>query len=491
VGVFGIMKKMENEFGQEHEVTHEEAPASLWSMRRKFLYFLLFVGVIILLSIYPIYKTFFSAAPTCFDGKQNQGEVGVDCGGPCTLVCSQQVTPVNIIWGNFFKVQDGIYDIAALIENQNTGAGVKHLAYTLRLFDGSNQLIAERSGVSFLNPNERTLLFEPNVEVLNQVPARVEVDLGTPEWTVAKDTKPSLVVKNKVLSNTDTEPRLTVTLENDDNTPLQNIEARALVYDAQRNIIAVSSTFVDGLIPGESRTVFFTWPNPISGIGYQHACTAPVDAMLVFDRSGSMNDDNTDPPEPITTAKNAAQAFVDNMQARDDIGLVSFATNASLDQALTSDRTRLKSAINAITIGTPDNEQQTNIGDGARAAINELVSGHTRADAKKALVLLTDGIASRPLNPNDPKDEQYPETYAEQQIAQAKADNILVYVIGLGAKVNQSFLQSIATTPAYYYGAATASDLAQIYREIAASVCTDEAFITEILVRTDGFTSVQ
>jgi hypothetical protein len=32
--------------------------------------------------------------PTCFDGIQNQGETGVDCGGPCALSCNTNSTPV-------------------------------------------------------------------------------------------------------------------------------------------------------------------------------------------------------------------------------------------------------------------------------------------------------------------------------------------------------------------------------------------------------------
>lgn len=35
------------------------------------------------------------ACPTCFDGIQNGGETGVDCGGPCALICSTNATPVN------------------------------------------------------------------------------------------------------------------------------------------------------------------------------------------------------------------------------------------------------------------------------------------------------------------------------------------------------------------------------------------------------------
>jgi len=39
------------------------------------------------------------ACPTCFDGIQNQGETGVDCGGPCALTCTTNSTPVSSACG--------------------------------------------------------------------------------------------------------------------------------------------------------------------------------------------------------------------------------------------------------------------------------------------------------------------------------------------------------------------------------------------------------
>jgi hypothetical protein len=39
------------------------------------------------------------ACPTCFDGIRNQGETGVDCGGPCALSCTTNSTPVSSACG--------------------------------------------------------------------------------------------------------------------------------------------------------------------------------------------------------------------------------------------------------------------------------------------------------------------------------------------------------------------------------------------------------
>ena len=46
----------------------------------------LFVGLVV-----------FYEAPTCFDGKRNGTEEGVDCGGSCDLICSFSAADIEIL----------------------------------------------------------------------------------------------------------------------------------------------------------------------------------------------------------------------------------------------------------------------------------------------------------------------------------------------------------------------------------------------------------
>jgi Mg-chelatase subunit ChlD len=207
--------------------------------------------------------------------------------------------------------------------------------------------------------------------------------------------------------------------------------------------------------------------------------------MLVFDRSGSMGFGGQDPPQPLTDAKNAALVFIDGMQDVDQVGLVSFATVASdpVDQTLTSLQSSVKKAIESIVIFSPASEQHTNIGDGIEKATQELLSMRNNSRAKKAIVLLTDGVASRPLNPEKETDQDYPEAYASERAEIARNSEISLYTIGLGDAVNEEFLRdNIATAPNYYYKAATSAGLKEIYDEIAQAVCEEESFTTDVVV---------
>ena len=202
-----------------------------------------------------------------------------------------------------------------------------------------------------------------------------------------------------------------------------------------------------------------------------------------------MNDDGAEPPQPLTDAKEAAQLFIDKMQSVDQVGLVSFATEASspIDQELTLESIALKQTISSLSINVPDYEQHTNLGAGIRYAAKELNSSRHNYQAKKAMVVLTDGITSRPLDPNNLSDDEiYPQKYARAQAQGAQSDNIMVYVIGLGSNLNEGFLRDyVASTNSHYYKAANSSELSDIYAEIALSVCENRTYKVQIFVRGD------
>lgn len=197
-------------------------------------------------------------------------------------------------------------------------------------------------------------------------------------------------------------------------------------------------------------------PNP--------SCAAlPVDVVMVMDRSGSMGYDS---PTRLSQAKIAANSFIDNLQSNDQSALVSYATTATLNKTLSNIHSSTKTAINSLTASGA-----TNIGDAISMANNELTSIRASSTAPKVEILLTDGMANKPNGPG------YGEYAADVAYAKAKADaaallGIKIFTIGLGASVNTSMLQYIAsTTGAEYHFAPTGADLTAIYQQISEELC--------------------
>lgn len=112
----------------------------------------------------------------------------------------------------------------------------------------------------------------------------------------------------------------------------------------------------------------------------------PVDAVLVIDRSGSMNTD-MDGQSRLYWAKAAATNFVNNMSSGDQVGLVTYGGTASVVNSLSTDFTTVKANIDSISQGgyTPTREA-------LRLAIQDVISNrNTNPKSIQAIVLMSDG----------------------------------------------------------------------------------------------------
>ncbi|MBI5400991.1 MAG: VWA domain-containing protein [Candidatus Yonathbacteria bacterium] len=457
-----------------------------WAQKRKIMYALGFAGIAVLLAAYPVYQVT-HPAPTCFDQKQNGTETGVDCGGSCVSVCTAEVKAPRVVWGKAFPLEGDRYDLGAYVENANVGAGVKNARYTFKVFDSAGNILIEKKGETELAPASAVILFATGI-ALSGNPDRVDVAFDASDlthWNKASTASSVVTSKNQSLRNTDTKPRLNAIMVNTDLVDdVANLVLSAIIYDARRHPVAVSSTYVNSIPRASEQPVFFTWPHRFTKNPRGGMCATPVDTMLVFDRSGSMDVGRKNPPEPLTTAKNAAIAYVDSANTVDKVGLVSFANTASspIDHELSVDHKAVINALSAIAI-SKDELQNTNFGDAIKSAFAELQSARHVSTAKRVIVALTDGDANRPLDPVTKKDGGYAKEYAANAANDARKEGIGLYAIGLGTNIDEAFLRDrIGGDPAHYFSAPTAESLQAVYKTISETVCPPENFITEIVV---------
>ena len=196
-----------------------------------------------------------------------------------------------------------------------------------------------------------------------------------------------------------------------------------------------------------------------------------------------MNNDGGTPPQPITSVLNAAQSFTNRLQAADQASLVTFATHAQVRAGLTSDVRSVANRIAALTIDPEEERGSTNTGQGILQAGDVLSGTQQNPEARKVLVLLTDGLATTP--------DANPEAFALRAAQTVKNSGVIIYTIGLGAEVNMEFLRQIASTPGQAYAAPSTGDLERIYRAITAALCEDGPAVIEIIPKTTaGFEGV-
>jgi len=173
--------------------------------------------------------------------------------------------------------------------------------------------------------------------------------------------------------------------------------------------------------------------------------------MLIFDRSTSMRG------APLRAAKEAAVRLLDYLDpALDQVGLVSFAGEAQLDQPLSHEWDQLRTSIGAITV-LPN----TNIHKGLRQAMAELQSDRRNPEARTLMIIFSDGRS-------DPEQ-------ARAEADKAKAAGIRIISIGIGSGVDPTLMQAIASSPEDAYFVDDAASLADVYEQIGTGLSCEDA----------------
>ncbi|MDP2676118.1 MAG: hypothetical protein Q8O83_00300 [bacterium] len=228
-----------------------------WRAQRQLTYFGIFSTIIFLIVFLLIF--FFQPAPTCFDRIQNQEEEGIDCGGPCEKGCLGDIKNVVVLWNRVFEVIPSHYDVAVLVENPNLFAGAPIVHYQIKLHDDKNVLVALRGGTTFINPQERFMIFESNIQTANRVPVQASIEFERIPWERIEEEKPQVTAFNFRMTQFPT-GRLDITLRNGNFLPAEQIETAVALLDENGNAFAVSKTRVESIQAESSRDISFTWP---------------------------------------------------------------------------------------------------------------------------------------------------------------------------------------------------------------------------------------
>lgn len=202
-------------------------------------------------------------APTCFDRKQNQSEVGVDCGGPCTFYCVGELAEPKVRWVRTFEVRPGITHAVAYIEHTYPTAAARKINYSFKLYDDNNTLITERTGSTFLGTMGRTAIVETLIKTGTVKPAIVRFSITPPlPWEKVPVVYSQVVLKTDrtLLESEPSLTRVTATIENTSRISFRNVQVVTILYDKDDNAVTASQALLLSL-PGESeQTLTFTWP---------------------------------------------------------------------------------------------------------------------------------------------------------------------------------------------------------------------------------------
>ncbi len=233
-----------------------------WRLRRQFS--LVMTVVLFLVLVGGLYFYFTNPLPTCADNKQNQKELGVDCGGPCAKVCRFETANLIVLWTRVFEITPGNYSAIAYIENPNRQFGLADFDYQFILTSATGAEVARTTGRSFANSKERFIIFSSNITAPAGTVSRAFLEFPSPlTWQRSAKTDLKLEIKRKSFTMEPT-PNLVAEAHSGEVKTLNRIPVYVVLSDKNGNAISASATFIDQL-PGQGvADIYFTWPVPLS-----------------------------------------------------------------------------------------------------------------------------------------------------------------------------------------------------------------------------------
>lgn len=234
-----------------------------WSTKRKLLYgfstilFVLAIGALIV-------TNFLLPDPTCFDGKKNGFEVGIDCGGTCSLQCTSQVIPLQVLWARALPVGTSTYDVVGLIANKNINNAPKGVGYTFVIYNKNGDLIFTKQGTTTISVDDDMPIIIQGVP-LSDTPFQTVLTLAPAKHYATGEKSPIPPIRTVRTKIEDGSPtRLYVTIQNTKEVTFSSLPVRVILYDDQDNAIAVGQTVVPFLDKEEQKDLVYVWDQGFS-----------------------------------------------------------------------------------------------------------------------------------------------------------------------------------------------------------------------------------
>ncbi|MEZ4156387.1 MAG: FxLYD domain-containing protein [Candidatus Paceibacterota bacterium] len=239
------------------------------------LYLLVLLGVGFL-----IYQATLKPAPSCTDGKKNQDETGIDCGGSCQDCAINTLKELTASGAIAIPAQDSERSsIYISLENPNAsyGATEVNIEVTVERKSGAALNLSEQT---FIYPSERKGVLIPNISVAASDIVSISAVVTERQWQpIESFARPKYEVRNQevvVVDESELKPRIILTglLRNENAQTLRSAEIIARYRDANDAVVAVSQTQLESIAGFEEES--FELITPVSPAVLQNIVLEPI-----------------------------------------------------------------------------------------------------------------------------------------------------------------------------------------------------------------------
>lgn len=230
-----------------------------WAGKRR-LYIIGGAALITLVLLAGILIAVMYEAPSCMDGKQNQDENGIDCGGSCAYLCSADVEPARVAFVRALMNLSGRTDLIAYVENRNALAEAKNAPYVAEIFDAQGRLLGTREGIVDLPARAIVPVFVPGIGAGSAARAFLTI-AETTKWRLPSNAKEPLTVGTVSMIQGD-KARVTAPIENLSPRDEFDRTVVAVVFNANGEAVAATQTVLRVVSAFGKTDAVFTWNEP-------------------------------------------------------------------------------------------------------------------------------------------------------------------------------------------------------------------------------------
>lgn len=231
-----------------------------WASSRRTLILLVLVAVAALVAVGTLIATLYQA-PSCADGKRNQDETGVDCGGSCKLLCTDSQTAPVVSFVRELPQNSGRLDVIAYVENPNAFAAAKDVRYEIEFLGENGTTLGTKTGTIDLPPAASVPIYIPNAfaDALSVRQTFLSFERESIRWYTPEEELEPFGVDAIQVAGTEDAPRVTATITNPSTDSSRNVKVVATLFDEEGVVFAASQTVIASLAGRGEASVVFTW----------------------------------------------------------------------------------------------------------------------------------------------------------------------------------------------------------------------------------------
>jgi hypothetical protein len=228
------------------------------------------VYILIIAALVAIFYYAFRVKPTCNDGIKNQGEGGIDCGGPCSKKCENipDIEHVKVLEKYLIPSSQNQYDALVQINNPNSLFGIASYEYAFDFMDNAGNIITTKEGKSFLLPAQTKYLFAFNINLPSNSAKSFNFRIKSFSWQkFTSYEEPDIAVYQKEFNfggGGSDFAQLKAKIQNRSKYDFRTIAIRAVVRDISGRPVAINETNINDVRANEEREIILNWSNSFS-----------------------------------------------------------------------------------------------------------------------------------------------------------------------------------------------------------------------------------